>query len=64
MAETKDAIESLLRQRHRLRGEAPDDFRIENPSRCAYGARGAVRTLDLLLIAVASVSLLWAASAS
>ena len=58
MAETKDAIESLLRQRHRLRGEAPDDFRIENPTDVLTARETAVRTLDLLLIAVASVSLL------
>ena len=58
MAETKDAIESLLRQRHRLRGEAPDDFRIENPSDVLTARETAARTLDLLLIAVASVSLL------
>jgi putative ABC transport system permease protein len=58
MAETKDAIESLLRQRHHLRGEAPDDFRIENPSDVLAARETAVRTLDLLLISVASVSLL------
>jgi putative ABC transport system permease protein len=58
IGETKDAIESLLRQRHRLRGEAPDDFRIENPSDVLTARETAVRTLDLLLIAVASVSLL------
>jgi len=50
-------IEALLRQRHRIRGDAASDFRIENPAD-VLNARGAsVRILGYLLIAIASVSL-------
>ena len=50
-------IEALLRQRHRIRADAPSDFRIENPAD-VLNARGAsARVLGYLLIAIASVSL-------
>jgi putative ABC transport system permease protein len=50
-------IEALLRQRHHIRADAPNDFRIENPAD-VLNARGAsIRILGTLLIAVASVSL-------
>jgi putative ABC transport system permease protein len=50
-------VEALLRQRHRIGGDAPSDFRIENPAD-VLSARGAsVRILGTLLIAIASVSL-------
>jgi putative ABC transport system permease protein len=50
-------IEALLRQRHHIHADAPDDFRVENPAD-ALNARGAsIRILGTLLIAVASVSL-------
>src|SRR5437764_12071371 len=51
-------IKALLRQRHQLRKEAADDFNIENPSDVLGAREGATRTLGLLLIAVASVSLI------
>jgi putative ABC transport system permease protein len=54
----KSEIEALLRQRHRIRAGAPSDFRIENPMDVLSTRETAVRTLDSLLIAVASVSLL------
>jgi putative ABC transport system permease protein len=50
-------IESLLRQRHRIRGDAPSDFRIENPADVLTARGAAVRILGILLISVASVSL-------
>ena len=54
MPELERKIEALLRQRHRVREDAPSDFRIENPA----DARGAAaRILSVLLIAVAAVSL-------
>ncbi|SEF12676.1 putative ABC transport system permease protein [Rhizobiales bacterium GAS191] len=56
--EAKNEIEALLRQRHRIRGDAPSDFKIENPAEVLTTREAAVRTLDILLIAVASVSLL------
>ena len=55
--DVKSDIEALLRQRHHIRTDAPNDFRIENPAD-VLNARGAsIRTLGALLIAVASVSL-------
>jgi putative ABC transport system permease protein len=51
-------IETLLRQRHHIRGDAPSDFRIENPANVLTARGAAVRLLGILLIAVASVSLI------
>lgn len=48
---------ALLRQRHRLARDIPDDFEIGNPADVLSAREGAVRTLGYLLIAVASVSL-------
>jgi len=50
-------IEALLRQRHRIRGDAASDFRIENPADVLIARGAAVRILGILLIAVAAVSL-------
>jgi putative ABC transport system permease protein len=57
MSEMEREIEALLRQRHRIRGDAPSDFRIENPADVLVARGAAVRTLGILLIAVAAVSL-------
>jgi putative ABC transport system permease protein len=58
LPEVQTAVKTLLRQRHQLRKEAGDDFNIENPSDVLGAREGATRTLGLLLIAVASVSLI------
>jgi putative ABC transport system permease protein len=57
MSEVEREIEALLRQRHRIRGDAPSDFRIENPADVLTARGASVRILGILLIAVASVSL-------
>jgi putative ABC transport system permease protein len=57
MSEMQHEIEALLRERHRIRGDAPSDFRIENPADVLTARRVSVRILGILLIAVASVSL-------
>jgi len=57
MSEMEREIEALLRQRHRIRGDAPSDFRIENPADVLIARGAAVRILGILLIAVAAVSL-------
>jgi putative ABC transport system permease protein len=57
MPEMEREIEALLRQRHHIRGDAPSDFRIENPADVLIARGAAVRTLGILLIAVAAVSL-------
>jgi putative ABC transport system permease protein len=51
--ETKE----LIRQRHQLRKDAPDDFNVENPADVLSAREGAMRTLGFLLTSVASVSL-------
>jgi putative ABC transport system permease protein len=58
MASVQGEIEALLRQRHRIRGDAPSDFRIENPADILTARGATVRILGILLIAVASVSLI------
>jgi putative ABC transport system permease protein len=58
MPTVTDEIEKLLRQRHRIRGDTPDDFRIENPADLLTARGATVRTLGILLIAVASASLI------
>ena len=56
-SEMERKIAALLRQRHRIREDAPSDFRIENPADVLIARGAAVRTLGILLIAVAAVSL-------
>lgn len=56
--EVKRGATALLRQRHQLRREAPDDFTIENPADVLATREDALRTLGILLISVASVSLI------
>jgi putative ABC transport system permease protein len=58
MPTVTDDIEKLLRQRHRIRGDTPDDFRIENPADVLTARGATARILSILLIAVASVSLI------
>jgi putative ABC transport system permease protein len=58
MASMQGEIETLLRQRHRIRDGAPSDFSIQNPADVLTARGAAVRTLGILLIAVASVSLI------
>ncbi len=57
MPEIERELEALLRQRHRIRGDAPSDFRIENPADVLIARGAAVQILGVLLIAVAAVSL-------
>ena len=49
---------ALLRERHHLRAEQTDDFNIRNPEDVIQAQLEASRTLTLLLIAIASISLL------
>src|SRR6185437_9844915 len=56
--EVRGQLEALLRQRHRLRGDAASDFRIENPVDVLATRQQATQTLRDLLIAVASISLI------
>lgn len=56
--EAHESLKGLLRRRHQLSKDAPDDFLIENPTEILSAREGSVRTFSLLLTAVASVSLL------
>jgi putative ABC transport system permease protein len=48
----------LLRDRHHLRPEQEDDFNIRNPEDIIQAQLAASRTLTVLLVAIASISLL------
>jgi len=49
---------ALLRDRHHLRPEMPDDFNIRNPEDIIQAQLAASRTLTVLLVTIASISLL------
>ena len=49
---------ALLRDRHHLRPEEDDDFNIRNPEDIIQAQLEASRTMTLLLVAIASISLL------
>ena len=51
-------VAALLRDRHHLRPEEEDDFNIRNPEDIIQAQLAASRTLTLLLVAIASISLL------
>jgi len=58
MPAVEKSITALLRQRHRLRDDQDDDFRIRNLAAAADTAAATTRVMSLLLGAIASVSLL------
>ncbi len=58
MQRTMDNVESLLRQRHRLREGTPNDFFMRNLSAAAESEAETTRTMSILLGAIASISLL------
>ncbi|WP_374328184.1 ABC transporter permease [Azonexus sp.] len=58
MERVMDATTALLRQRHRLREEMPDDFYMRNLSAAAESEAATTRTMSVLLGAIASISLL------
>ncbi len=51
-------VESLLRQRHRLRDDTPNDFFMRNLSAAAESEAETTRTMSILLGAIASISLI------
>ncbi len=57
MAEAEQQIRHLLRQRHRLQPDEPDDFTVRNLAELMKTRQEASRVLMMLLFAVASVSL-------
>ena len=57
LSQAKSQIETLLRIRHRLWRNSPDDFSVGNPADILRARAGATRALAWLLTASASVSL-------
>ena len=58
MAQQAEQIEQIIRERHHIRPPREDDFRMITPTIIAELARGTSRTLSMLLIALAGLSLL------
>jgi putative ABC transport system permease protein len=56
LAETQ--IAELLRQRHRIPEDEPDDFRIQNMSDVAAASGQVLRIMTLLLASIAGISLM------
>jgi putative ABC transport system permease protein len=54
----QEQITLLLRQRHRLRPDQPDDFNIRSPEDVLQAEEETSRTFTLMLASIASVSLL------
>jgi putative ABC transport system permease protein len=58
MPTVQTEIKGLLRDRHRLSHQAPDDFTVWSPSAAMVAQHEAARTLGFMLAAIASVSLI------
>jgi putative ABC transport system permease protein len=58
LADAKSEIEALLRQRHHIPPGQEDDFNVLDPAAAMQAQQGAIRTVALLLISIASVSLI------
>lgn len=58
MPEAVELIREVMRSRHRLQGDRPDDFTIRTQVDMAKLQEGTSQTLTVMLMAIASVSLL------
>jgi len=58
VAQATDQVEGLLRERHRMRPGEDDDFNVRKPEDIVQAQLDASHTFTLLLVAIASVSLL------
>src|SRR5262245_5773082 len=56
--EAERDIGALLRERHHIRPGADDDFNLRHPTEIAEAVKASTRTMEALLAAIASVSLL------
>jgi ABC-type antimicrobial peptide transport system permease subunit len=54
----EDDISTLLRERHHIRPGGDDDFNLRHPTEIAQAVKDSTTTMETLLAAVASVSLL------
>ncbi|MGA2266503.1 MAG: ABC transporter permease [Phycisphaerae bacterium] len=58
LTEVQDAMTVVLRKRHKLLGNAPDDFNVRNQADMIQAAQDVIRTFTILLGGIASISLL------
>ena len=58
LTQAEDAVRELLRQRHRLRADRPDDFNLRRMSDALQTRQESSRVMTMLLASIASVSLL------
>jgi putative ABC transport system permease protein len=58
VSEAEQGIKTLLRERHRLRDNQPDDFSIRNLSQMLEARAESTRVMTILLASVAGVSLI------
>ncbi len=58
LGEAEEQVNALLRQRHRIGPKQEDDFSVRNITQLLQSAEQMVRIISLLLMAIASVSLL------
>jgi putative ABC transport system permease protein len=56
--QAEDEIAALMRDRHHIRPGADDDFNLRHPTEIAEAVKQSTQTMEALLAAVASVSLL------
>src|SRR5262249_22485747 len=56
--QVEQEIAVLIRERHHLRPGADDDFNLRHPTEIAEAVKQSTQTMELLLAAIASVSLL------
>jgi len=56
--QAEDDIATVLRERHHIRPGADDDFNLRHPTEIAQAVKDSTTTMEALLAAVASVSLL------
>jgi putative ABC transport system permease protein len=56
--EVERDIAALLRERHHIRAGADDDFNLRHPTEIAEAVKASTQTMEALLAAIASVSLL------
>jgi len=58
MGAAEQQIDDLLRERHRIRQDADDDFTVRNLDEIAAAARSTTRVMTIMLLNVAAISLL------
>ncbi|HEY2645083.1 MAG TPA: ABC transporter permease [Galbitalea sp.] len=58
VAQAEDEITALIRERHHIRPGTDDDFNLRHPTEIAEAVKQSTQTMEALLAAVASVSLI------